>query len=76
MIEKIRGIFDKVLPTLSALFFMIGVLATAIGVIIRWAEFEDCVGGRGNKIYDHLGGNVIDGNRFQKGHTDKAYTAV
>ena len=33
MIEKIRGIFDKVLPTLSALFFMIGVLATAIGVI-------------------------------------------
>ena len=47
MIEKIRGIFDKVLPTLSALFFMIGVLATAIGVIDRtcglnlktvWAE--------------------------------------
>ena len=36
----------------------------------------DCVGGRGNKIYDHLGSNVIDGTRFQKGHTDKAYTAV
>lgn len=47
MIDKIRNAFDKVLPAAAAIFLLIGVLSTSVGVIDRtfglnlktvWAE--------------------------------------